>query len=136
MAIGAFLLGEDFARQIGFAHERGNGTFYFPPLTRNNADSVVDLINNEWGIKAGRELSHGKFRGHDLSDPESLSSFLNEIVRRISIDVPEIQGVNFTPDMRSVQNLASDIGDSYKFWRQQPPVALRSPLRVAYWQRP
>ena len=104
MAINAFLYGEDFARKIGNAHER-DGTGF----AHNATDSFVDLINNEWGIKLGKELSYGSFEDKNLGDATVLADFLNTVVERIGNDIPEANQVKFSADQKSVKRLAKKI---------------------------
>lgn len=91
---------------MGDAHERSGDGF----KSVKQGDSVVDLLNNYWGRKVGRELLYQGYDKESLSDPVQLSSFLNNIVERMSEVIPEMQGLNFTPKQQGVQNLAKDIG--------------------------
>lgn len=118
-ALSTILYGEEFAKEVGDAHERDkSGPWALRNAFLSNGASerllrlsLVDLVNNEYGRQLGLSLSED-FSIERLSTPEGMTDFLNEVVDNMRTQFPELggNGPMFRTTDRAVQE-AVDVAE-------------------------
>jgi len=115
-ALSTILHGQDYAKEVGDRHERDttapwskqNSKLKGGALARMMRESLVDLVNNEYGRQLGSSLSE-EFTIDRLSNPQGMSDFLNILIDDLREQFPELGGNNpmFLPTDRAVQDAAT-----------------------------
>ena len=96
--------GEENTRLAAMVHENSRGDGFSANIF-SKADSVRDLVNNEFGHIAAQEYTGST----DFANPEVLSGFLNYMVDRLADDIPELKDLQFSADQESVKSMSEKI---------------------------